>query len=196
MSLITYAITTAAQPIVSLAQAKAYLGVAANDTSQDTVVQAMVDAATAFLDGPGGWLGRFLGEQTVQATIAGTRRTRNGPIVLCGPVQSLASVEGLGSASNLSLDGDALLGCHIPWLWGTPLPRPFVVNYVAGSDPAPPQAVMAILVACQRMFSLSSRDAGLKSFAAGDTKKEWGQEAGTAFDATVLSIVAPLRVWR
>lgn len=52
-------------PLVSLELAKAHLVVQHND--DDTLISAYIAAASAHIDGPGGWLGRAIGVQTLEA---------------------------------------------------------------------------------------------------------------------------------
>jgi uncharacterized phiE125 gp8 family phage protein len=52
---------------ISLTEVKEHLRV--DGTDQDSIIQAYLDAATAFVDGEWGWLGRALVEQTWRLTI-------------------------------------------------------------------------------------------------------------------------------
>lgn len=58
------AIITAPDPILDAAEAK--LQPAINSTANDGYLEMLIDAATQALDGPRGWLGRALGEQTLE----------------------------------------------------------------------------------------------------------------------------------
>lgn len=60
-------ITAPATTPVSLTEAKAHLRV--DHTDDDTLITACIAAATAYVDGPNGWLGRALIEQTWELTI-------------------------------------------------------------------------------------------------------------------------------
>jgi uncharacterized phiE125 gp8 family phage protein len=59
-------VITQPEPVVTVLEAKAHLRLEADITDEDEIVEAMVAAATANLDGPGGWLGRALGAQTLE----------------------------------------------------------------------------------------------------------------------------------
>lgn len=59
-------VVTPPAPVVTWADADSHLKLD-GDTSQQIEVEAMIAAATATLDGPGGWLGRALGPQTIEA---------------------------------------------------------------------------------------------------------------------------------
>lgn len=56
-----------AQSVISLAEAKAHLVEDSDDN--DSLIGALVDAATEYCNGPGGFLGRALVDQTWQLTI-------------------------------------------------------------------------------------------------------------------------------
>ena len=55
--------------LVSLETAKQHLRVTTND--DDSLVAIYVDAAQAMIDGPGGWLGRCIGQQTLEKRFDG-----------------------------------------------------------------------------------------------------------------------------
>jgi uncharacterized phiE125 gp8 family phage protein len=56
-----------ADPVVTLAEAKAHLRVEHDD--DDALITGLIAAATQNLDGPGGWLGRCLMLQTIEVTL-------------------------------------------------------------------------------------------------------------------------------
>lgn len=62
-------VITPPKRVVTLDQAKQHLRVDGND--DDTLIGAFIDAATAHIDGPDGWLGRAIGEQTLEAGLDG-----------------------------------------------------------------------------------------------------------------------------
>ncbi|WP_375458882.1 head-tail connector protein [uncultured Enterovirga sp.] len=75
------------EPIVSLTQAKRQLRVELEDSTDDEMIEGLIAAATATIDGPSGWLGRALGRQTLEL---------RGPCFLPGvelPYQPVISVE-------------------------------------------------------------------------------------------------------
>lgn len=59
-------VVTPPAPIVALDDAKAHLRV--DHADEDALIGALVETATAWLDGPDGWLGRALGEQVLETT--------------------------------------------------------------------------------------------------------------------------------
>ncbi|WP_017979850.1 head-tail connector protein [Sphingomonas melonis] len=58
-------VVTPPTPVVDLMEAKEHLCV--DDDDSDFLVATYVEAATASIDGPDGWLGRAIGEQTLEA---------------------------------------------------------------------------------------------------------------------------------
>ncbi len=60
-------VVTPPDPVVSLAEAKDHLRV--RHTAEDALITGMVAAATSHIDGPGGWLGRAVGVQTLEAAL-------------------------------------------------------------------------------------------------------------------------------
>lgn len=53
-------------PVVTLLEAKQHLVVDPGNTDDDILIGAFIDAATTWLDGPTGWLGRALGIQVLE----------------------------------------------------------------------------------------------------------------------------------
>lgn len=60
-------VITQPAPIVSLDEAKWHLIVEGTDEARDAYIESLIAVATAWLDAPDGWLGRALGEQTLEA---------------------------------------------------------------------------------------------------------------------------------
>ena len=62
-------VITPPAPVVTLDEAKAHLRLGGDDGGEDTLIAAMIAAATATIDGPDGWLGRAIGVQTLEARL-------------------------------------------------------------------------------------------------------------------------------
>lgn len=62
-------VTIPPERVVSLERAKQHLRVDGDD--DDLLIGAYIDAATAHIDGPDGWLGRAIGVQTLEAGLDG-----------------------------------------------------------------------------------------------------------------------------
>jgi hypothetical protein len=60
-------VITPPEPIVSLVEAKRHLRV--EHDSDDAHIQWLIEVATSWIDAPDSWLGRALGEQTLEATL-------------------------------------------------------------------------------------------------------------------------------
>lgn len=57
-------VVTPPEPVITWAEAKAHLRLDGDD--EQTLIESMVAAATAHIDGPTGWLGRAVGLQTIE----------------------------------------------------------------------------------------------------------------------------------
>jgi uncharacterized phiE125 gp8 family phage protein len=96
--------------LVSLEDMKAHLRVTADD--EDALIEAYIDAACGWLDGPDGWLGRCIGSQVIEVFYgsgAGAFPYLREPhlTVPIGPVQEVLEVEywghdGVGVALDLA----------------------------------------------------------------------------------------------
>lgn len=75
------AVITPPEPVVSWEEARAHLRLDDGDDQQG-YVEGLVAVATAWLDGPDGWLGRALGEQVLEASFlaCGDAATRSYPL--------------------------------------------------------------------------------------------------------------------
>lgn len=135
----------APEPIVPLSLAKDYLHVAHDD--DDTIIQQLIDAATAKLDGPDGLLGRSLGEQTwrmeIDGPLCGAIRIPLPPLISVDTVQYIA-VGGSGvvmDPSTYRVVGDRVVPVG-DWPYGAHSPE---VIFTAGYEEAPAPIVQAIL---------------------------------------------------
>lgn len=95
--------------VVSLGEAKAHLRVSHDD--EDAEIAAMIDAATAYLDGLEGVLGRALGPQTWRAVFAAGSCTDRLPI---GPV--------ISRQADVTLDGETTVDFLAGYPDGIPAP--------------------------------------------------------------------------
>ncbi|MCW0235273.1 MAG: head-tail connector protein [Ferrovibrio sp.] len=107
-------VTAPIDDVVSLPDAKRHLRVDYDD--DDAYIASLVGAAVANIDGPEGWLGRALGEQSLVLTLdafpCGRRR-------LSIPLPPLVSVEAVsyidGSGTEQSLAGFRVFGVGAPY---------------------------------------------------------------------------------
>jgi len=61
---VTFTLVTPPKPVLSLAEVKDHLRVEQTYLGEDALIDGLIQAATAHIDGPTGWLGRCLGRQT------------------------------------------------------------------------------------------------------------------------------------
>ena len=149
----TFVVTPPA-PVVSLDEAKQHLRV--SGTGEDALITGYIEAATQTLDGPGGWLGRAIGVQTLEVRFH----------LLCGtsiklpfpPVVSLVSVKYLDAGgveqtadlADFELLGEEVVPAGSSFAWeGASLRREAVrIQYSAGyaTTPAPIKAAILLMV--------------------------------------------------
>lgn len=205
----TFVVVTPPVAIVAPADARAYTNIPAS--VPDAALQAFIDAAVGFLDGPDGWLNRSLGAQTIACTLArgwclGLRRP--APTVLAaGPVTDIVSIIGLGGtdtfgSSTFEVDGDVVqLYQPLGPTWGSPPPGPVLITYKAGSPAgviAQVKSVVMAMVAKQVAAAATSvRDPSLRSELIPDTfSKSWDVSGQSGpFGAATLAPIAHLRRW-
>lgn len=148
-------VTPIATALVSLEDAKKHLRVDFDD--DDALIEGLVAAATAYLDGPDGILNRALGTQVLLATLEGFP---SEPVALrCEPIQSIDDITYIDADGaetpiddtdvyELTDDGRLRLAHGQTW----PTPRssedPVRINYTAGytSLPKPLRAAILLIV--------------------------------------------------
>lgn len=91
-------------PLVTLAEAKLHLGII-NSVEQDALINSLVNAATSYLDGYSGILGRAMLTQTWRQDFAGFSKCMRLPV---GNLIAVSSVQYYDSFNNLqTLSADA-----------------------------------------------------------------------------------------
>lgn len=147
-------VTAPASDPVTLAEAKAQLRVDASD--EDALITSLIKAATAYLDGRQGILGRCLMTQTWELTLDAFPADGDIEIPL-GPVASVTSVTYVDTAGatqtvsdvNYYLDNTSVSAWVIPQAtWPTTMDaaNAVTVRYVAGAAAAPLPIKQAILL--------------------------------------------------
>lgn len=143
-------VVTPPPPVVSKTEAKDHLRV--RHSAEDTLIEGMVAAATAHIDGPDGWLGRSIGVQTLEARLDAFPWDLRLPF---GPVRSITSVKYIGSDSVEETYDPALYenqGQRVAllgnFIWPATAYRSEAVRvrYVAGYETIPPAIRAAILL--------------------------------------------------
>lgn len=192
-----FAIIAPPAPVVSLDEAKSFLRVEHND--DDTVISALIAAAQGTIDGPFGWLGRSIGEQTIEFRAHCFDDEGLGGLRLrCPPIINVLSVATIGhdNASQV-LDPAAYYvdecdylrpaeGCSWPYLRRRH--DAVRVRYRAGYEAAeaegstvstvPAPIRQAILMMVSLMFDNRDHAVDLQAH------------------PTVASLLAPYRIWR
>lgn len=152
----TIVVITPPEPLVSLDDAKDHLRVTGND--EDTLIEGYVAAASAWIDGPAGWLGRSIGEQTLELrtnVFAGCDRLPYGPVL---SVTEVRYVDRLGADQLLDPASYEVVGgglrCRHGYSW--PSLRGDAegvrVIYQAGEGEVPPQVRQAVLLLVGQWF--------------------------------------------
>lgn len=154
-------VNTPPAPVVTYAEAVARLRIA-SDASEQADVEAMIAAATAMFDVETGWLGRAIGEQTLEVRCDSFAPFNGRPLVLPYPpvaaVVSVKYVDAGGTEQTLAADQYYQAGEE---LWPTPggawpsvrTQREAVrIRYSAGYDDVPASIKAAILLAVGDMY--------------------------------------------
>lgn len=180
--------------LITLAQAKTHLRVDGSD--EDEYITGLIAAAQSTIDGPGGWLGRSVGRQTLEARgdvfypIAGEYRAcgnRAGAIALPYPpvvsVESVTYTDAQGADQTVSADGYTIdHGEVLRPVFGSTWPATSSeanvrVRYVAGYAEVPPSILHAVKIIVGLLY----------------------ESRTTAIDVvqhtTVASLLGPYRYW-
>lgn len=178
---------TPPEPLVSLALAKQHLRV--EHETDDELIQAYIDAASGHIDGPGGWLGRAIGLQTLEA-----RFDRFGCDLIRlshGPLQSVTSVtyddeDGDETVLDDELytldDYGALLAYGGSWPFARLRAGSVRVRYQAGYTTIPGAITAAVLLMVGDLYLNR------------ETVIEGGMGA-IPMSTTVENLLGPYRVW-
>lgn len=153
-------VITSPERIVTLEQAKQHLRVDSED--DDALIGVFIDSAIGHIDGPDGWLGRAIGEQTLEARLDGFV---SDPIRLpYPPVIDVTAVvyEDVGGADR-TLDAETyeVRDDVIGTAWGKSWPqtrayrgagRSVRITYRAGYETVPAPIVVAVLLMVGDMY--------------------------------------------
>lgn len=153
-------VVNAPDPVVSWEEAQAHLRL--DGDAEKAVVEGMIAAATAHIDGPSGWLGRAIGLQDLEARFdlvgIGSRiRLRYPPVAQLLSVTYLDhdDVEQEADIADFDLyDGELSPIAHRwPWDGGSLRRGAGRVTYRAGYDEVPPTVKTAILLMVGELYS-------------------------------------------
>lgn len=182
-------VITPPELLVSLALAKKHLRL--DHPDDDDLVEAYLAAVCGHIDGPAGWLGRSIGEQTLELSVAEWGSALALPY---GPVSSVASVkylDVLGVEQTLDpayyglAHGRLYLRPWARWPSTQDAPDAIRVRYVAGqAGTVPPAVVAAVLLMVGDLYA--NRETGVTGTVTAPVK----------MSITVENLLAPFRVWQ
>jgi uncharacterized phiE125 gp8 family phage protein len=184
-------VITPPDPVITLEQAKAHLGVDHDD--DDTLIADYVEAATGHIDGPDGWLGRALGRQTLEARFDTFETAGDDLRLPCKPIVSLVSI-GWAGADRLPRVGDLgdvdlIDDCVIPegmapWSGMRNGREVLKIRYVAGYEklPGPIRSALLLMIGDLYRFRETSSDQGVTPTA-------------IPMSTTVTNLLNPLRLY-
>jgi hypothetical protein len=178
-------------PVVTWEEADAHLKLD-GDAAQQQLVEGLIAAATAHIDGPDGWLGRAIGVQTLEARFDKTSFGRSLRLPY-PPTGDLVSVFYLdrdevlqqAALSEFEQLGDELVpaGAVFPWEQGSWRREAVRVRYEAGYKILPPAIRVAILLMVGDLFrNRTTVSIGLSV-------------AAVPMSASVESLLTPFRVY-
>ena len=165
---------------------KAHLRVDHDD--DDALIGAYVDAAVSHIDGPNGWLGRAIWEQTLELR----QNVFCGPIRLpYGPIQSVTSIKYVdtnGAEQTLAVDqylltngGEVVLAHNVSWPSLRGDAEGVRVRYVAGFETVPAAITQAVLLMTGDLYK---------------NRETTGPDGGTIqTSTTVQALLSPFRAW-
>jgi uncharacterized phiE125 gp8 family phage protein len=182
------------QPILSWDEARAQLALEADDERRE-FVEALVDAATAVIDGPSGWLGRAIGPQTLEARLdnfgCGSIRLPYPPLIEVLSVQYLtpAGAMAIVDPAVYELHGSALVPIFGKTWPSVRWQREAVsVRYRAGYDGEPGRYMPAQIKAAIKLMVGDL-------FRNRDTTRDGVNVVAVPMSTTVDDMLAPLRVY-
>lgn len=182
------------EPVISLDEAKLHLRVDGPD--EDALITAYVAAATGHIDGPDGWLGRAIGEQTLEVRFSLLSRPACNVWAIrlpFGPVIDLVAVRYLDSQGDVleaELDDFVLYGDEVepagssyPWEGGSMQREAGRIQYRAGYAALPPAIRAAILLMTGDLYANR------------ETASTGAGPSAISMSTTVENLLAPFRVY-
>ncbi|MGV3580002.1 head-tail connector protein [Brevundimonas sp.] len=149
-------VITPPEPLVSLEDAKDHLRVTEGD--EDGLIEGYIAAASAWIDGPAGWLGRSIGEQTLELrgnVFACGERLPFGPVIAVTEIHYVDAqgVDQLLDPTIYQIVEGGLASAHgrsWPSLRGDA--EGVRILYQAGEDTVPAQVRQAVLLLVGQWF--------------------------------------------
>lgn len=180
-------VTTPPVPFVSLAEAKAHLTV--DYEHEDALITALIAAACAHIDGPEGWLGRSIGQQTLELQRCGFPTWFDLPYPLVTAVTSIVYDDADGAEQTLDDSIYRVYGSVIArapsasWPATENAQESVRVTYEAGYEQIPAPIKQAVLLMVGDMFKHRE-------------STQIGAINDVPMSMTVDRLLAPYRVWR
>ena len=149
-------VITPPEPLVSLDDAKEHLRVTEGD--EDALIEGYIAAASAWIDGPSGWLGRSIGLQTLELrtnVFASCDRLPYGPVVAITSVKYVDAQgieQTMDSAHYEVVDGGLSAGSGFSWPAHRGDAEGVRVRYVTGEPTFPPHVRQAVLLLVGQWF--------------------------------------------
>jgi uncharacterized phiE125 gp8 family phage protein len=185
-------VVTPPAPIVTWADADQHLKLDGDETDR-TYVEGLIAAATGHIDGPGGWLNRALGAQTLEARFDDFRCS---PLRLPYPeiisVLSVKHIDAAGTEQTIGVGGYELFGAELEPAFGLAWPtarsqrNAVRIRYQAGYAAGAPQLAVA-KTAILLMVGDLYRNRGTT---------QNGAQSAVPMSTTVESLLGPLQVYR
>lgn len=192
-------VVTPPEPIVTPAQ------IAGSHADDDEAVALLIAAVTEAIDGPGGWLGRSLGEQELLLTTGAF--PCGGLRLPYGPVMSVDAVTYLDEDGDEQTVDDANYRVVGDWIYvvddytfpTTDEAADAVrIAYTTGYDEPPARARQAIILAAQHLKSVGVENLYLRAREVeGVGRREFtlSEVAGKVVDRACDSLLSTLRVY-
>ena len=149
-------VVTPPEPLVDWEDAKHHLRVTTGD--EDNLIKGYIAAASAWIDGPFGWLGRSIGAQTLELrtnVFAGCDPLPYGPVI---SIASVKYVDQQGVEQTLDEGTYQIIGGALALSPGSSWPshrgdaEGVRVRYVAGYEEVPAQVQQAVLLLVGQWF--------------------------------------------
>jgi uncharacterized phiE125 gp8 family phage protein len=194
-------VITGPAPIVTPADVPG--GHAANDAT----ITALIAAVQAGIDGPTGWLGRALGEQTLELTRAGFMRSIRLPYLPVTSIDSVKYRDTSGAEQTVDPADYRAFGGGMAFRFEYAFPATecaadaVSITYKAGyaSNKVPANAKQAVIIGVQHLKALSSdQSLFLRSEdveGVGEFTYTVSEAAGQVVKSAIEALLQPLRVY-
>lgn len=196
----TVRVITGPAPIVTPAE------VPGGHADTDTTITALIAAVQAGIDGPTGWLGRALGEQTLELTRAGFMRSIRLPYRPVVSIESVKYRDPAGTEQTVDPAKYRSFGDGVAFVFGYAFPPTecapdaVTITYKAGyaADKVPASAKQAVIIGVQHLRSMSEQSLFLRSEeveGVGSFTYTVGEGATEVIKAATEMLLQPLRVY-